>query len=69
MAVTHIFSHIENANENEESSIETYLEKIKETLVKNMRRTNTEIKSFEDCIECVYEDDEGYTVIDVPMYD
>ena len=45
------------------------IEKIKETLVKNMRRTNTEIKSFEDCIECVYEDDEGYTVIDVPMYD
>ena len=48
------------------------IEKIKETLVKNMRRTNTEIKSFEDCedsIDCVYIDDEGYTVVDVPLYD
>ena len=48
------------------------IEKIKETLVKNMRRTNTEIKSFEDCedvIDCVYVDDEGYTVIDIYQYD
>lgn len=48
------------------------IEKIKETLVKNMRRTNTEIKSFEDCedvIDCVYVDDEGYTVIDICQYD
>lgn len=48
------------------------IDKIKEVLVKNMRRTNTDIKSFEDCeesIECSYIDDEGYTVIDVPMYD
>ena len=47
------------------------IDKIKEVLVKNMRRTNTEIKSFEDCeeaIECVYVDDEGYTVIDVCLY-
>ena len=37
-----------------------------------MRRTNTEIKSFEDCedvIDCVYVDDEGYTVIDICQYD
>ena len=48
------------------------IDKIKETLVKNMRRTNTEIKSFEDCeesIECIYTDEEGYTIVDVPMYD
>lgn len=48
------------------------IDKIKEVLVKNMRRTNTEIKSFEDCeevIDCVYTDDEGYTVVDIPMYD
>ncbi len=48
------------------------IDKIKEVLVKNMRRTNTDIKTFEDCeevIECVYIDDEGYTVIDIPMYD
>lgn len=48
------------------------IDKIKEVLVKNMRRTNTNIKSFEDCeesIDCLYVDDEGYTVIDVPMYD
>ena len=48
------------------------IDKIKEVLVKNMRRTNTEIKSFEDCeesIDCVYIDDEGYTVIDIPLYD
>ena len=48
------------------------IDKIKEVLVKNMRRTNTEIKTFEDCeeaIECVYIDEEGYTVIDIPMYD
>lgn len=48
------------------------IDKIKEVLVKNMRRTNTEIKSFEDCeesIDCTYIDDEGYTVIDIPLYD
>ena len=48
------------------------IDKIKEVLVKNMRRTNTDIKSFEDCeesIDCLYVDDEGYTVIDVPIYD
>ena len=48
------------------------IDKIKEVLVKNMRRTNTEIKSFEDCeesIDCVYIDDEGDTVVDVPLYD
>lgn len=48
------------------------IEKIKEVLVKNMRRTNTEIKSFEDCedvIDCTYIDEEGYTVVDIPMYD
>ena len=48
------------------------IDKIKEVLVKNMRRTNTEIKSFEDCeesIECIYTDEDGYTIVDVPMYD
>ena len=48
------------------------IEKIKEVLVKNMRRTDTEIKSFEDCeesIECIYTDEDGYTIVDVPMYD
>ena len=48
------------------------IDKIKEVLVKNMRRTDTEIKSFEDCedhIDCIYEDSEGYTHVDVPMYD
>lgn len=48
------------------------VEKVKERLVKEMRRTNTEIKSFDDCedfIDCVYIDDEGYTCVDVPMYD
>ena len=48
------------------------IDKIKEVLVKNMRRTDTEIKSFEDCedhIDCVYIDDDGYTVVDIPLYD
>lgn len=48
------------------------IDKIKEVLVKNMRRTNTDIKSFEDCedaIDCTYVDEEGYTVVDIPMYD
>ena len=48
------------------------IDKIKEVLVKNMRRTDTEIKNFEDCedsIDCTYIDDEGYTVIDIPLYD
>ena len=48
------------------------IDKIKEVLVKNMRRTNTEIKSFEDCeesIECIYTDEEGYTIVDICPYD
>lgn len=48
------------------------IDKIKEVLVKNMRRTDTKVKSFEDCeesIDCTYIDDEGYTVIDIPLYD
>lgn len=48
------------------------IDKIKEVLVKNMRRTNTDIKSFEDCedvIDCTYIDEEGYIVVDIPMYD
>lgn len=44
------------------------IEKIKEVLVKNMRRTNTDINSVEDVIDCTYVDDEGYTVIDTPKY-
>lgn len=44
------------------------IEKIKEVLVKNMRRTNTDINSVEDVIDCTYVDDEGYTVIDIPKY-
>ena len=47
------------------------IDKIKEVLVKNMRRTNTEIKSFEDCeesIECIYTDEEGYTIVDICPY-
>ena len=48
------------------------IDKIKEVLVKNMRRTDTEIKSFEDCeesIECIYTDEDGYTIVDVCPYD
>ena len=48
------------------------IDKIKEVLVKNMRRTNTEIKTFNDCedyIENVYKDDDGYTVVDICPYD
>lgn len=47
------------------------IDKIKEVLVKNMKRTNPDIKSIDDCnevIDCTYIDDEGYTVIDVPKY-
>lgn len=47
------------------------IDKIKEVLVKNMRRTNTEVKSIEDCeelIECTYIDDEGYVNVDIPKY-
>lgn len=47
------------------------IEKVKEVLVKNMRRTNPDIKSIDDCeevIDCVYEEEDGYTVIDVPKY-
>lgn len=48
------------------------VDKIKEVLVKNMRRTDTEIKSFEDCedkIDCIYTSDDGTIYVDVPMYD
>lgn len=48
------------------------IEKVKETLVKNMRRTNPDIKSIEDCeekIDCMYEDEDGYIVVDIPTYD
>ena len=48
------------------------IDKIKEVLVKNMRRTDTEIKSFEDCeesIECIYTDEDGYTIVDICPYD
>lgn len=47
------------------------IDKIKEVLVKNMKRTNPDIKSIDDCnevIDCTYIDDEGYTVIDIPKY-
>ena len=47
------------------------IDKIKEVLVKNMRRTDTEIKSFEDCeesIECIYTDEDGYTIVDICPY-
>ena len=44
------------------------IEKIKEVLVKNMRRTNTDINSVEDVIDCTYVDDEGYTILDIPKY-
>ena len=44
------------------------IEKIKEVLVKNMRRTNTDVNSVEDVIDCTYVDDEGYTVIDICPY-
>ena len=48
------------------------IDKIKEVLVKNMRRTDTEIKSFEDCeesIECIYTDEDGYIIVDICPYD
>ena len=44
------------------------IEKIKEVLVKNMRRTNTDINSVEDVIDCTYVDDEGYIILDIPKY-
>lgn len=47
------------------------IDKIKEVLVKNMKRTNPDIKSIDDCnevIDCTYIDEEGYTVIDIPKY-
>ena len=47
------------------------IDKIKEVLVKNMKRTNPDIKSIDDCnevLDCTYIDDEGYTVIDIPKY-
>lgn len=46
------------------------IEKIKEVVVKNMKRTNTDIKSIKDCediVESVYEED-GYIVVDIPKY-
>ena len=47
------------------------IDKIKEVLVKRMRRTNPDIKSIEDCeehIDCTYIDDEGRTVLDICPY-
>ena len=44
------------------------IEKIKEVLVKRMRRTNPDIKDYEDVIDCVYEDDDGKTHLEVPKY-
>lgn len=48
------------------------IEKMKEVIVKHAKRTNLNVKSIEDCgdefIDCVYEDDEGYTVVEVPKY-
>ena len=44
------------------------VEKIKEVLVKNMRRTNTDIKSVDDVIDCTYVDEDGKTVIEIPKY-
>ena len=45
------------------------MEKIKEVLVKRMRRTNPDIKDYDDVIDCVYEDDdEGKTIIDICPY-
>ena len=48
------------------------IDKIKEVLVKNMKRTNTEIETYEDCeeiIQCTYMDEDGKTVLDIPKYD
>ena len=47
------------------------VEKIKEVLVKRMRRTNPDIKSIHDCedvIDCTYVDEEGKTVLDICPY-
>ena len=44
------------------------IEKIKEVLVKRMRRTNPDIKDYEDVIDCVYEDDDGKTYVEIPKY-
>lgn len=47
------------------------IEKIKEVLVKRMRRTNPDIKTIEDCedvIDCTYINDEGYKVLEIPKY-
>ena len=44
------------------------VEKIKEVLVKNMRRTNTNVKSVDDVIDCTYVDEDGKTVIEIPKY-
>ena len=44
------------------------MEKIKEVLVKRMRRTNPDIKDYDDVIDCVYEDDDGKTIIDICPY-
>lgn len=48
------------------------VDKMKEAVVKRMRRTNLNIKSIEDCgdefIDCVYTDDDGTKVVDIPMY-
>ena len=44
------------------------VEKIKEVLVKNMRRTDTNVKSVDDVIDCTYVDEDGKTVIEIPKY-
>ena len=44
------------------------IEKIKEVLVKRMRRTNPDIKDYDDVIDCVYEDDDGKTYLEIPKY-
>lgn len=47
------------------------IEEMKKAIVREMRRTNVDVKSIEDCgdefIDCVYQED-GYTVIDIPKY-
>ncbi len=46
------------------------IDKMKEAIVRDMRRTNTDVKSIEDCeeiIDCVYEE-EGYKVLEIPLY-
>lgn len=48
------------------------VDKMKEVIVRQMRRTNLNIKSIEDCgdefVDCVYTDDDGLKVVDIPKY-